>query len=99
MSVSPEQQLRAYVEYFRDLGVYELYQRESPRVGMPEQWRELLARPKATPVPTGAAAKPSAAAAVNAPARPGTSTARPLQPARTTAQPMQAQIPQTRVEP
>ena len=37
MSVSPEQQLRAYVEYFRDLGVYELYQRESPRVGMPEQ--------------------------------------------------------------
>ena len=46
MSVSPEQQLRAYVEYFRDLGVYELYQRESPQVGMPERWRALLARPK-----------------------------------------------------
>ena len=99
MSVSPEQQLRAYVEYFRDLGVYELYRRESPQVGVPERWRELLARPKAAPVPTGTAAMPGAAAAVNAPARPATSTARPLQPGRTTAQPMQAQIPQTRVEP
>ena len=46
MSVTPEQQLRAYVEYFRDLGVYELYQHESPQVGLPERWRELLARPK-----------------------------------------------------
>ena len=63
MSVSPEQQLRAYVEYFRDLGVYELYQRESPQVGVPERWRELLARPKAAPAPTGAAAKPSAGVA------------------------------------
>src|ERR1700743_751211 len=101
MSVSPEQQLRAYVEYFRDLGVYELYQRESPQGGMPERWRELLARPKATPVPTGAA-KLSAATAnaqrETAPARPGATPARRLQPARA-AQPMQAQISQTRVEP
>ena len=52
MSVSPEQQLRAYVEYFRDLGVYELYQRESPQVVMLERWRELLARPKAATAQT-----------------------------------------------
>jgi uracil-DNA glycosylase family 4 len=98
MSVSPEQQLRAYVEYFRDLGVYELYQRKSPQVGVPERWRELLARPRVAPVPpvpTGAAAKPGAAVASNAQrempqARPGASAVRP---------PTQAQIPQTRVEP
>ena len=95
MSVSPEQQLRAYVEYFRDLGVYELYQRKSPQVGVPERWRELLARPRVAPVPTGAAAKPGVAVASNAQrempqARPGASAVRP---------PTQAQIPQTRVEP
>ena len=102
MSVSPEQQLRAYVEYFRDLGVYELYQRVSPQVGMPERWRELLARPKATPVPTGAAKTGAAAANAQretAPARPGATPARPLQPSRMAAQPIQAQMPQTRVEP
>ena len=32
MSLTPEQQLRAYVEYFRDLGVYELYRQASPEV-------------------------------------------------------------------
>ena len=42
MSLSPEQQLRAYVEYFRDLGVYEMYRREAPQVHVPERWRELL---------------------------------------------------------
>jgi DNA polymerase len=41
MSLSPEQQLRAYVEYFRDLGVYEMYRREAPQVSAPERWREL----------------------------------------------------------
>jgi DNA polymerase len=103
MSVSPEQQLRAYVEYFRDLGVYELYQRESPQVGVPERWRELLARPKATPAQTGAAAKPSAGVAVSPQrempqARPGAMRP-PLQSARPTMPPAQAKIPQTRVEP
>ena len=95
MAGESEQQLRAYVEYFRDLGVYELYQRKSPQVGVPERWRELLARPRVAPVPTGAAAKPGAAVASNAQrempqARPGASAVRP---------PTQAQIPQTRVEP
>jgi uracil-DNA glycosylase len=103
MSVSPEQQLRAYVEYFRDLGVYELYQRKSPQVGVPERWRELLARPKPVATPTTAAVKPGAAIAASAQrempqARPG--AMRPPKPsARPTMPPMQAQIPQTRVEP
>jgi len=57
MNVSPEQQLRAYVEYFRDLGVYELYRHEAPRMVVPERWRGLVAaaatrreaKPPATP--------------------------------------------------
>jgi DNA polymerase len=61
MNVSPEQQLRAYVEYFRDLGVYELYRHESPQLVVPERWRELMAavamrreaKPPATPVTPG----------------------------------------------
>ncbi len=101
MSVSPEQQLRAYVEYFRDLGVYELYQRESPQVGVPERWRELLARPKPLPVTTGAA-NPSAAVATNAQrempqARPAASPVRA--PVRPVGEPTHAQIPHARVQP
>jgi hypothetical protein len=95
MSVSPEQQLRAYVEYFRDLGVYELYQRESPQVGVPERWRELLARPRPAGAPTSGAAKPAAVSSQREvpQARPAASAVRPPM------QPAQARIPQTRVEP
>src|ERR1700759_2150576 len=99
MSVSPEQQLRAYVEYFRDLGVHELYQRESPQLGVPERWRELMARqrPQAS---TGGAARPAGAVTGShremPQARPAASVARPAtQPAR----PAQAQMPQAHVEP
>lgn len=35
MSVSP-QQLRAYVDYLRDMGVYDLYRQDQPRVLLPE---------------------------------------------------------------
>jgi uracil-DNA glycosylase family 4 len=104
MSVSPEQQLRAYVEYFRDLGVYELYQRESPQVGVPERWRELLARPKSAQATSGAA-NPAARAAASSEreipqAWPAASVARPpVQPAQRSVQPVQAQIPQARFEP
>jgi DNA polymerase len=90
MSVSPEQQLRAYVEYFRDLGVYELYQRESPQVRMPERWRELLARPR--PPAAGASARGEMPQS-----RPGV-TRSPQSP-RPTVQPAQVQIPQTGVQP
>jgi uracil-DNA glycosylase len=104
MSVSPEQQLRAYVEYFRDLGVYELYRRESPQMGVPERWRELLARPKSAQATSGAA-KPAAGAAASSQreipqARPAASVARPsAQPVQRAVQPVQAQIPQARFEP
>ncbi len=62
MSLSPEQQLRAYVEYFRDLGVYELYRQAPSEVAMPERWRELLARPKPAAGPQApTVARPAAA--------------------------------------
>jgi len=104
MSVSPEQQLRAYVEYFRDLGVYELYRGKSSQVEMPERWRELLARPKPVSAPMDVAVKPAAGAVASSPrdmaqARPAASAGRsPMQPVRA-VQPMQAQIAQTRVQP
>ncbi|MES2391045.1 MAG: uracil-DNA glycosylase [Acidobacteriota bacterium] len=43
MDVLPEQQLRAYVEYLRDLGIYDLYRRDDPNVTLPEALREKLA--------------------------------------------------------
>src|ERR1700761_7663768 len=42
MSVSPEQQLRAYVDYLRDLGIYDLYRRDEPAVELPESLRNAL---------------------------------------------------------
>jgi len=99
MSVSPEQQLRAYVEYFRDVGVVELYQRESPQVGMPERWRELLARPK--PPAEAAGARSAGNAAVSSPLlqAPTAGLARPpMQTPRPSVQSSQASIPQARVE-
>jgi DNA polymerase len=92
MSVSPEQQLRAYVEYFRDLGVYELYRRDSPQVDMPERWRELLAQPKAAAAQTA-----KTAADVAASPQRGMPQARPA--AGAVKPPTQPRIPQTRVEP
>jgi DNA polymerase len=101
MSVSPEQQLRAYVEYFRDLGVYELYRRESPQVGVPERLRELMARPRPANVP--AAAKQGATALPQSEMPQTRTAAGAVRPAVQAVQPgtsqRQAQIPQTRVEP
>ncbi len=52
MSASPEQQLRAYVDYLRDLGVYDLYRREDPRTLLPESLRTtFLAAKLAQPAP------------------------------------------------
>jgi len=42
MSVSP-QQLRAYVDYLRDMGVYDLYRQDQPRVLLPESFVATLA--------------------------------------------------------
>ena len=77
MNGSPEQQLRAYIDYFRDLGVFDLYRQEQAAVFVPERWRELLAssqalqqsRATAKP-PTPPADRPVQRAAVPAPPRP-----------------------------
>lgn len=42
MEVSPEQGLRAWVEYLRDMGVYDLYRRESTGLVLPEAVRQRL---------------------------------------------------------
>ncbi len=47
MEVSPEQGLRAWIEYLRDMGMYDLYHRESPALGLPEGLLDRL-RPSAT---------------------------------------------------
>src|SRR5579872_257058 len=60
MNASPEQQLRAYIDYFRDLGVFELYRQEQAKVLVPERWRELLATAQA-PQQARAASTPAAA--------------------------------------
>ena len=81
----PEQQLRAYVDYLRDMGIYDLYRRETPQVLLPEELREKLARggeaftPAVARPPAGYAAKAEtprpaaqpACSSLNLPARPG----------------------------
>lgn len=70
MSASPEQQLRAYVDYFRDLGVYELYAHETATWAMPQRWRELSVTPAAQPAPVAAPAQRAAVPAAVPAARP-----------------------------
>ena len=43
MSLTPQQNLRAYVDYLRDLGIYDLYRRENPETLLPESVREAFA--------------------------------------------------------
>jgi uracil-DNA glycosylase family 4 len=45
---SAGQQLRAYVDYLRDMGVYDLYRRDDPQVTLPQSLRDEIA---ATPAP------------------------------------------------
>lgn len=50
----PEQQLRAYVDYLRDMGIYDLYHREGPKVLLLESLRARLSvatQPPAVPKP------------------------------------------------
>lgn len=107
MGLSAEQQLRAYVEYFRDLGVYELYRHGKPEVVMPERWRELLARPN-PPVASqaGTGVRPAAGVPEGHRQAPARSVPSPVRPAgtqvpaqRPAVQPTQTHIPQARVEP
>ncbi len=63
-----EQQLRAYVDYLRDMGIYDLYRREDPKVMLPEGLKERLAvaRPAAPVVRSAAATQAVAAQGVGA---------------------------------
>ncbi|MGI4830225.1 MAG: uracil-DNA glycosylase family protein [Janthinobacterium lividum] len=69
MGVSPEQGLRAWIEYLRDMGIYDLYRRESTGLVLPEMVRQRLlsaASPVAdsvrivAPAPASQAVKPAA---------------------------------------
>jgi uracil-DNA glycosylase family 4 len=60
----PEQQLRAYVEYLRELGIYDLYRRDDPQVMLPATLAAKLAQ-----LP-GVAAAPPASSKAPVPARP-----------------------------
>jgi uracil-DNA glycosylase len=51
----PEQQLRAYVDYLRDMGIYDLYHRDDPKTLLPDSLREKL-----TAAPTARTAAPPA---------------------------------------
>lgn len=58
----PEQQLRAYVDYLRDMGIYDLYHRSDPKTALPDSLREKLTAASspaagATPAPRRAAAQ------------------------------------------
>jgi uracil-DNA glycosylase len=80
----PEQQLRAYVDYLRDMGIYDLYHRDDPKTLLTDALRERLApltQPSAatassdlrSPVAASPAARPlppSPAARESAPAMP-----------------------------
>jgi uracil-DNA glycosylase family 4 len=59
MDPSPQQHLRAYVDYLRDLGVYDLYVRNDPATALPESLRAAIAAgPAAPPVLRQAASSP-----------------------------------------
>jgi len=82
---SPSRQLRAYVDYLRDLGIYDLYRRENPRALLPEALRESLtvemnaaravapqAGAQVSQAPAGRAAAPPAKSPAARPAQPPT---------------------------
>ena len=60
MGLTPQQNLRAYVDYLRDLGIYDLYRRDDPQTMLPESLRAAVAESaKRAPV---VAARPAVAA-------------------------------------
>jgi len=76
MSLTPQQNLRAYVDYLRDLGIYDLYRREEPQTLLPELLRtamlESVTRVPAAAVP--AAPMPRTVPAVAGPPPPRAAT-------------------------
>ncbi len=71
MSALSPQQLRAYVDYLRDMGIYDLYRQDAPKVLLPEGFaaglgglagQRVVARPAAVERPSAAVLSPFAAA-------------------------------------
>ena len=54
--MAPEQQLRAYVDYLRDMGVYDLYHRGDSKLLVPDSLREKLTAATQPQVPAAQAA-------------------------------------------
>jgi uracil-DNA glycosylase family 4 len=81
VSAKPQQQLRAYVDYLRDLGIYDLYRRDDRKTVLPEALRaEILnARPQAKPATTLRTPATATATRPVVPVRP-TAAARPTAP-------------------
>jgi uracil-DNA glycosylase family 4 len=67
MSLTPQQNLRAYVDYLRDLGIYDLYRREEPQTLLPESLRTAM-RESAPPIAVAAASPASVPRAATPPA-------------------------------
>jgi uracil-DNA glycosylase family 4 len=87
--MAPEQQLRAYVDYLRDMGIYDLYHRADPATILPDSLREKLnAAPVTEPIaPAARTIAPPSSAQRSAPEirsapvpRPATSSVQPLVP-------------------
>jgi uracil-DNA glycosylase len=82
MTEAPEQELAAWVQYLRDMGIYDLYGSPSPVHVLPpealERLRASLARPGAVPQ---AAETPRSTTAASSPGHAGTSSAGPPRPA------------------
>lgn len=66
--MAPEQHLRAYVDYLRDMGVYDLYRRDDPVLLVPDSLRQKLSAgpppqmPAHQPAPRNLAAPPARSA-------------------------------------
>ena len=73
MSLTPQQNLRAYVDYLRDLGIYDLYRRNEPQTLLPQSLRtaiaESVARVPFSPTPSAPAARAAPTAAAPPPPR------------------------------
>ncbi len=67
MSLTPQQQLRAYVDYLRDMGVYDLYRQSQPKILLPPGFvREPEVQP-ASVQSSGSAIRPAPLPAARSP--------------------------------
>jgi DNA polymerase len=86
----PEQQLRAYVDYLRDMGIYDLYHRDDPKILLPDSLREKLAAATQQAVTMATPALRSSAAPSPA--------ARPIMPSAPATRPTPTPAPSAGVE-